>query len=114
MILELQRAGKTLIITDDSLRFSFDPPLCKFEGECQENRAGFDSAAESYNDDLLAVVRSNTKLRFIRTSTYLCNPKFCSMTDSGSILFRNFDHLGIEGSRFVGQKIVEDWSKLKK
>ena len=113
MILELQRAGKTVFITDDSPRFSFDPSLCKFRGECQEDRAVFDSAAESYKDDLFAVVKSNPELRFIRTSTYLCDQKFCSMNDSRNILFRDFDHLSIEGSRFIGQRVVDDWPELK-
>ena len=112
MVLELQRAGKTVFITDDGPRFSFDPSLCKFKGECQEDRAVFESSVETYHDDLLAVVRGNPKLRFITTSSYLCTSKFCSMSDSRNVLFRDFDHLNIEGSRFVGQKIVEEWPEL--
>ena len=114
LILELQKAGKKVFITDDGPRFSFDPSLCKFDGECEEDRAVFDSSTGAYINDLLAVVKSNDQLRFIRTSSYLCNFKICFMSDSRNLLFRDFDHLNIEGSRFVGQKIVEDWPELKK
>ena len=103
-----------MFITDDGPQFSFDPSRCKFDGECQEDRAGFDSSRGGYINDLLAVVKSNDELRLILTSTYICNFKFCFMSDSRNLLFRDFGHLNIEGSRFVGQKIVEYWPELKK
>ncbi len=113
MIRELQSKGKKVFITDDTPRFSFDPTLCKFKGQCSESRSIFDNAEDTYRANLEKVVKSNPELRVIRTSSYICNSKICSMSDSRHLLYRDFDHLNINGSRLVGQRIVEDWPDLK-
>ena len=113
MIRELQSKGKKVFVTDDTPRFSFDPTLCKFKGQCSESRSIFDDAEDTYRTNLENVVKSNPELRLIKTSSYICNSKTCSMSDSRHLLFRDFDHLNINGSRLVGQRIVEDWPELK-
>ena len=53
---------------------------------------------------------NNVKLRFlkIRNKKFFCFSSKCHMTINGKILFMDHHHLNINGSKFVGRRIVVD------
>ena len=112
MIKEFQAAGKVVFITDDTPRFNFDPSICKFKAECEQERKIFADSLNSYSQDLNSLLQEVRGLTRITTSEYLCERNSCSMTDKKKLLFRDFDHLNINGSRFIGKKIVTDHPEL--
>lgn len=114
MIKEFQAAGKVVFITDDTPRFNFDPSICKFKAECEQERKIFTDSLNSYSQDLKLLLQEVEGLTRITTSEYLCERNSCSMTDNKTLLFRDFDHLNINGSRFIGKKIVADYPELSR
>jgi len=107
MVKELQEAGKIVYITDDTPKFIFDPRLCKFEGECSQDKKIFDDSYATYSINLELILRKASPLKLIPTSKFLCAQKTCSMTDGRHLLYRDFDHLNINGSRLVGERITD-------
>jgi peptidoglycan/LPS O-acetylase OafA/YrhL len=102
----LQARGIKVFITDGTPDFLFDPALCKFDGECAEPAEGFEKRYDTYASDLDAVVSDASGLELIKTAELLCNAQECAMGTTGKLYFRDFHHLNIPGSQFVGAEIV--------
>ena len=103
----LQSAGKQVFITDGVPAFTFDPQLCKYEGICQESKADFYSKYSNYLPGIIELTNRNPSVRLIYTSRYFCGTSMCSMTNGSELLYRDNNHLNINGSRYVGMKILE-------
>ena len=43
----------------------------------------------------------------INPESIFCDDKICSMVDNGKILYRDFNHLNIEGSKLFGNWLVD-------
>jgi len=108
----LRDAGKTVVVTDDILWFPFRPALCKYAGRlgapnrCEANISLLERQLGSYVGDLTAVVAANPGTRLIDTAHMLCSDSVCSMAASSRLLYRDEDHLNINGSRLIGAKII--------
>ena len=48
----------------------------------------------------------------IHTAKYFCQNGFCSMAKNGKLFYRDNHHLNINGSKYLGRKIVENNPKL--
>jgi hypothetical protein len=110
----LQARGIKVFITDGTPDFLFDPALCKFDGECAEPAEGFEKRYDTYAVDLDDVVSDAPGLELIKTAELLCNAQECAMGTTGKLYFRDFHHLNIPGSQFVGAEIVRRHPSLAK
>ena len=110
----LTAAHKTVYVTDDVPNFTFDPPKCKYErmfsrtSACAESRSYFSRQYETYYPILESVALKNRQVKILHTAKYFCDDKLCAMEKDGQLLYRDRNHLNINGSKYLGQMIVRD------
>lgn len=110
----LTAAHKAVYVTDDVPNFTFDPPKCKYErmfsrtSACAENRDYFSRQYETYYPILASVARTNGQAKILHTAKYFCDDKLCTMEKDGQLLYRDRNHLNINGSKYLGRMIAND------
>lgn len=111
-LLALTKNGRKVFITDDVPNFSFDPALCKFEGKCTE--VGFTARYAGYIGFLKDVVLRVPGVTLIESAHYLCEKDVCFMGKDGVLFYRDNNHLNINGSKLIGERIVIDYPELSR
>lgn len=116
----LSAAGKKIYITDDVPKFSFDPKQCKYSrifssrSGCSEKNTEFNEQYLIYIKYLNKLVRENKSVTLINTAKYFCDSDSCSMSKDGILMYRDFHHLNLNGSKYLARKILEDNLIFKK
>lgn len=117
---KLDVAGKKIFITNDVPDFSFDPAQCKFSASLLNNRAicdsipeGFVDGGPTWNEALLSLQRSVPNVTLIDTYSHFCDSMKCSMAKGGYLLYRDSNHLNLNGSRYLANVIASDPSFRK-
>lgn len=118
-------ANKRVYILDDVPFFPFDAKICKyksknyeyrrqidFENKCAEERDFFFARYIGYYPILQYAVEENPSAKMLITTKYFCSSGFCSMEKDGHLLYRDNNHLNINGSKLLGQLIVNDNSEF--
>ncbi|MGG7444986.1 acyltransferase family protein [Kosakonia oryzendophytica] len=108
-------AGKKVILTDDVADFPFTPDKCKgrrwlsfSDSTCVITRAESDKQKERYLPELQEIASKNVNVELLAEREYLCDTTSCSMIKDGKLMYRDTHHLNINGSRYIGEKIVAD------
>jgi peptidoglycan/LPS O-acetylase OafA/YrhL len=115
---QLTAAHKKVFLVDDVPTFSFDPKKCKYSRPlsssnlCSEPRSIFDGSYKYYLPVLRAAIDGNRDARMLFVSNYLCDTATCYMAADGKLLYRDNHHLNLNGSRFVGNRIVKETPEL--
>jgi peptidoglycan/LPS O-acetylase OafA/YrhL len=108
----LLAAGKRVYLVNDVPYFSTRVGRCKFAGRfglanlCDEDEAALEGQLAAYAGDLAAVVAANPGARLIDTAHTFCAGGRCSMAADGKLLYRDSNHLNINGTLLLGAKIV--------
>ncbi|MDH5523638.1 MAG: acyltransferase [Desulfobulbaceae bacterium] len=109
-IIKIQKSGKKILLLSDVPRFNFLPISCAFirpltigkEEKCMQKKEAID-----VSDDILKQISNKVEgVRFVDIKKFLCNDNECSMKVNDEILYRDTHHLSIEGSIFIGGKIL--------
>jgi hypothetical protein len=109
---------KKVIIIDDVPVFSFDPKQCKFmrplsfKNNCEEDKNYFGKKYQTYAP-AIEMLKKNKNVTIINTVTLFCDDKNCSMEKDGKLLYRDDQHLNIEGSRYIGKFIADEMKEKK-
>jgi hypothetical protein len=106
----LVQKGLRIFITDDVPNFSFDPAICKYNGECTE--VGFIGRYAGYIGFLKDVVINVPGVTLIESARYLCEKDVCFMGKDGVLYYRDNNHLNINGSKLIGAEIASDYPEL--
>jgi hypothetical protein len=111
----LSDAGKMVYLTDDVPSFPFSPDKCQGRRwlstknlSCQMSIDEAKKQTEVYIEALNKVVKSRPKVRILNVGKYLCDDKVCNMTKGNEILYRDNNHLNLNGSLYIGERLVED------
>lgn len=116
---KLTAANKKVYIADDVPNFSFDARKCKFkrkfarENFCTEDSNKFYGQYRNYYPILQSIAATNSNVKILKTAEYFCGADLCSMENSGELLYRDDNHLNINGSKFLGKKIVENNPQIR-
>jgi hypothetical protein len=108
----LRAAGKRVFIANDVPAFPFRTALCKYAGRlgaanrCDEDASALERQLAVYSSDLEAVAAANPGVRILDTAHLLCAGAACSMTSGGKLLYRDENHLNINGSLLIGGKLL--------
>jgi peptidoglycan/LPS O-acetylase OafA/YrhL len=111
----LSGAEKTVFVTDDVPFFSFDPFECKYRQAlfmptaCSTNAQQFHRDYMRSYPDLQAAVRRVPAAHMLNTARYFCDARTCDMAVNGLLLYRDYDHLNINGSTFLARRILADY-----
>lgn len=108
--------GKEVFITDDVPNFPFDPQKCKGKRWLSTTDPTCTISQEimtqqPYVAMLKNIVVQEPRLQFIPTQRYLCDGKDCSMAREDKLLYRDFNHLNVYGSKYVGNRLAHEISK---
>jgi hypothetical protein len=113
----LLKARKTVYLVDDTPAFPFDPRICKYEPRhffgwlsrrrhCDFERSRFDAEQATYRPDLEAVLQKFPSVRLLETAGAFCDEQRCRMASDSVMLFRDKDHLTIDGARQLGRYVA--------
>ena len=109
-------SGKEVFITDDVPNFPFDPQKCKGKRWLSTTDPSCTISQDlmtkhPYVEMLKSLVQQEPRLKFIPTQQYLCDGKDCSMAKDEKLLYRDFNHLNIYGSKYVGARLANELYK---
>src|SRR6185437_16044399 len=102
-------------VTDDVPFFSFAPFDCKYRqalflpSDCSTDAKQFRRDYSRYYPELLATIRLVPRAHVLNTAHYFCGKTTCDMDRTGQLLYRDSDHLNINGSRFLAKQILDDY-----
>jgi peptidoglycan/LPS O-acetylase OafA/YrhL len=111
----LTKSGKRVYLTDNVPSFPFPAVACKRKRWFSDNRTLCEmnieimaSQTNAYIGVLKEIVEKRPNVKLLGVGAYFCDDSVCKMTKGDKILFRDHYHLNIEGSLFIGRKLVED------
>jgi peptidoglycan/LPS O-acetylase OafA/YrhL len=111
----LSSAGKTVYLTDDIPAFPFTADRCQGKRwlaskkpVCEITAEEFKRQIDFYIQALNKVAQSRPEVRILRIGKYFCDDQTCRMTRGDEILYRERSHLNVNGSLYVGKRLVAD------
>jgi peptidoglycan/LPS O-acetylase OafA/YrhL len=111
--------GKEVFITDDVPNFPFDPQKCRgrrwlstSDPTCTMSQAA--ATEQAYVHMLSEIVKADPRIKLISTQTLLCNGRDCNMTRDGKLLYRDYNHLNVNGSKYVGEALAKEILNLQR
>lgn len=118
LISDLIANKKSVYISEDVPKFSFEPNQCKFNrwliGTTRCTQTSHDG--HIVDGKALKALRRLTatfpNIKIIRPAKYLCQKTYCSMNIGDSLLFHDNSHLNLSGSRFIAQQILADFPQI--
>lgn len=115
----LLNSGKVVYLTDDIPNYPFSPESCKGkrwlsskESTCTIDLEDWEIQKSKYINTLEKITLLRNSVKLIETGKYLCSANTCSMTLDQKLLYRDPNHLNINGSLYIGQKIVDENKSL--
>ena len=112
---KLTNAGKDVYLVDDVPTFPFTPDICKGKRwlstkgtTCVMSADESQKQIATYIDAFDIVVRNRPNVKILNVRKYFCDASICSMTKGEDILYRDKNHLNLNGSRYVGKQLVND------
>lgn len=106
--------GKNVCLTEDVPIFPFDSKKCKgsrrfgLDNTCKIPYSSVKSQTDIYLSYLMKVANNRPPVKVLPVGKYLCDIESCSMVKNNSVLYRDTNHLNINGSSFVGRHLVKD------
>lgn len=109
----LSANGREVIVIDGVPMFPFDPIRCK--------GIRFPHARElclhpvgrlKYEDMLDNLLDIRPMIRKVHTKQYFCKDGMCGMVGDEQLLYRDDNHLNINGSRYIARKIKNDYPTI--
>jgi hypothetical protein len=58
------------------------------------------------------LTQANPGVELLKTFGYFCDGANCFMNDGKKLLYRDTNHLNINGSEYLGKKLFTDYPKL--
>jgi peptidoglycan/LPS O-acetylase OafA/YrhL len=117
---EFHASGKSVFITDDIPDYTFDAVRCKYQAApllpfntCAEDRRTDSERAALFYPSLVAAVEDAPGVRLLSTRDYFCDAGSCSMARDGRLLYRDTNHLNLDGSRFLAKRLLEGNKSFK-
>ena len=107
----LLNSGKKVYLTDDIPTFPFGPERCRgprwplfTSSICVVNRTNIYNL--STISMLQSIIKKDPRIKLIYTQKHLCNEIDCSMVKNDQLLYRDTNHLNINGSKYIGAIIA--------
>jgi len=114
LIQRVRSSGKEVILVGDTPKFPVESEHCVYRNTAGKNHHQCDISIESglkqrghYEKVVTALLSGTTEqLPFIDVFNLFCNQTKCSMVRGNWVLYRDNNHLNLEGSRFVGKHVI--------
>lgn len=110
----LTAENRKVFVLDDTPAFSTDPRRCKFgrplagKVVCDQPRATALLGQQQLEPRIAAVTNRHPRTTLARISDTFCGRDSCSQAFDGLLMYRDTNHLNINGSRHIGQKLLRE------
>jgi peptidoglycan/LPS O-acetylase OafA/YrhL len=111
--------GKEVWIAESVPVYPFVPEMChgvrRFSSKdvtCEIDRLSVEEYSAPYMNALSAAAAKEPRIQRLRLQRYLCTEVACSQAMNGKLLYRDSQHLNINGSRYIGSMLVRDYPGL--
>jgi hypothetical protein len=108
----LSQSGKQIFLIEDVPDYAFSPENCKYQALCSMSSKTFHRQEHSLNLLLEDVRVRFPSIQIVSLEKLFCNTNSCSMLENGLLMYRDQNHLNINGSRYVGNAIVKQHQEL--
>lgn len=121
----LNEKNRKFILVQDLPDFDFQAENCltqrnianyfqafDFQKLCKIDLAVYERHKSGYLEVLSDVAKKYDNVEVLLTGKYFCDENECSMTNGNKILYRDVHHLNLDGSLFLGKKILENNSGI--
>ncbi|MFK7994185.1 MAG: acyltransferase family protein [Granulosicoccus sp.] len=116
-ISSLKAAGHEVVLFGDVPRFTSDPQTCTYlsrmgkpSDNCEIDIARVSAQRAIYEDALVSLSRE-LDVPYIELSSPFCLENSCSMVSGDYILYRDTNHLNLQGSRIASNHIVRSLAR---
>lgn len=109
----ITNAGKQVYLIVDNPSFHFPPEFCRYSRlptttpRCSEDKSVFLDQLGLYFETLKKIETENSKVKILDPSNLMCDDRVCSMVRDGKLLYRDSNHLSIDGSEHIGAWIAK-------
>lgn len=118
-LVALERAGKRVVFLHQVPEFGFYPPFCgprpvpiigwRGSGDCTLPQNVVDERQAAYRHLLAPIQARHPSLKVVDPRPLICDAAQCAMVGSkGRFLYRDDDHLNLEGGRLVASLILRE------
>ncbi len=116
-IKRLLSKNKKIIFVLDNPELGFDPKSCldsrplrltnSVKSPCGISRQYFDDRNREYRKLVFSVLKDFPTVDIFDAAAELCDEKLCWAMRDGKMLYRDDDHLSVQGSNFIAQKLAK-------
>jgi peptidoglycan/LPS O-acetylase OafA/YrhL len=119
---QLTSAGIRTHFTDDVPAFEFTPDNCKYGASwvsmkstvCHQQTSETPAQERELQQRFVNWAKGNKNVSLLETRRFFCQQKSCSMvSETGELLYRDDDHLNLNGSRYLGAKLTQAYPALQ-
>ncbi|MDM8358734.1 acyltransferase family protein [Pandoraea communis] len=114
VIRALLAKGKEVVFVKYNPTLRFDPKTCvgrpfndAERNVCAEPKRAYEGIERSYYDLIDSVLKEYPQVKVIDLADVLCGTDGCSAMRDGKMLYRDTQHLSVDGSEYVGASIFD-------
>ena len=113
-------SGKNVLLVGDTPTFVIDPSLCKYsrklrndESKCIASSKGYSFHLSKYIENFKLITNKYNNAYFLNLENLFCDDGFCYMSLNNKLLYRDPNHLNINGSKYAGKEIAKVINQIK-
>ncbi len=113
----LLEKNKKVIFILDMPELGFDPKTCvdtrplkltnNIKSTCAVSRQEFEKRNHEYRELATSVLKEFPAVKIFDAASLLCDAKWCWAMKDGKMMYRDDDHLSVEGSRYISSELVK-------
>lgn len=115
---QLTAKNKRIIFVLDNPELGLDPKSCidarplrltskHVKSPCALSKQSFDARNQEYRSLVFSILKEFPAVLIFDSATELCDENFCWAIKDGEMLYRDDDHLSLQGSDYIAQKLVK-------
>jgi peptidoglycan/LPS O-acetylase OafA/YrhL len=108
--------NKQLVFVVDIPELGFHPKTCissplignlQIHKNCAVSRLDYDERAKKYREIISSVLKDFPKVKVFDAASVLCDDKLCWAMKDGKMLYRDDNHLSLNGSREIARELAK-------
>jgi peptidoglycan/LPS O-acetylase OafA/YrhL len=116
----LAAANKSVYLAEDVPEFLFDPRVCAYGPllfgtvKCTQPRVTTTRRDLIFDRLMRSLVHAEAKFKLLKATEHFCDDVSCFMAKNGALLYRDRNHLNINGSSYLGRQMLRQAPEIAK
>ena len=109
--------NKDVIFVIDNPSLGFDPKLCIYgrpfsknnsiKKSCTISRSKYENESKVYRKLVMSILNDYPTVKIVNAAEHLCDDTKCHGMLNGKILYRDNDHLSLEGGKLISKELIK-------